>query len=146
MGTGALLRADLPARQTDGYAGKRRTPVLRGGQTRYDDQGGTSADVRGMGRVPKESPHGNKTRRVIRIEKPASKRYVRDGPPTAVLEILDALGLTPSWNDACVDGAHTFVVKGEETRFESVVCETCGNGQAVLSWLGHHVPIKDDLK
>lgn len=71
---------------------------------------------------------------------PASKQYNQDGPPAAVTSILDALEITPSWHTACADGEHSFSTKGEDTRFESVVCDTCGHAQDVLTWLGHDVP------
>lgn len=76
---------------------------------------------------------------------PPDERYTRDGPPPAVTEVLDALGVTPKWHDACHDRQHTFVVEGEDTRFESVVCGTCGNKGRVLSWLGHSVPAPDEF-
>jgi len=72
-------------------------------------------------------------------------RYVRDRPPRAALEILDTLEITPSWENACADGEHDFITKDEGTPFETIRCETCRNGQAVLTWLGHSVPFKDEI-
>lgn len=75
-----------------------------------------------------------------------SRRYVRDGPPTAVPAVLDQLGLTPTWDNVCSDGDHTFVVKNADTPYESVACETCRASQDVLSWLGHIVPSKEEVE
>lgn len=84
--------------------------------------------------------------RIDPMKKLDVKHYQRDGVPTAVTEVLDALEVTPGWDDACADGEHTFTISGEKTRSEAVICETCGSSQAVLSWLGHTVPTKDELE
>lgn len=73
-------------------------------------------------------------------------RYEREAPPRAVLEILDTLEVTPTWENTCADGDHDFSIKHEGTPYEVVKCDQCHHGQAVLTWLGHHVSVEEETE
>jgi hypothetical protein len=67
--------------------------------------------------------------------------YLSSGVPETVHRVIDALGVTPRWADACPDGEHTFTVQNEgDNPYEFRKCTTCDNIGSVLSWLGHYVP------
>ena len=67
--------------------------------------------------------------------------YLTSGPPPAVAERLDALDVTPRWEDACRDGKHAFEWVNEGSACEFLACEDCGATRSTLSWLGHTVPV-----
>jgi len=67
--------------------------------------------------------------------------YLSSGVPETVHRVIDALGVTPRWADACPDGEHTFTVENEgHDAYEFRRCTTCDSAADVLSWLGHYVP------
>lgn len=68
--------------------------------------------------------------------------YLSGGVPETVQRVIDALGVSPRWADACPDGEHTFTVENEGTHpaYEFRKCTRCDNAADVLSWLGHYVP------
>lgn len=74
------------------------------------------------------------------IQGPLDKTlYDTDGIPPAVSKRLKQLEVTPCWEDACDPGNHSFDVR---VRLEPMIyCTKCKNSKAVLSWLGHHVPV-----
>lgn len=72
---------------------------------------------------------------------PESNSYaVPDGPPPAVINLINALKVDPRWENTCPDTTHDFERTPTDSARDCIQCRTCGYSVEQLGYLGHNVP------